>query len=56
MLNCPKQATGEPARRKREPRPNSFVDLEAKTTMRNVAAVYDAMADRAEERERVSRA
>jgi hypothetical protein len=37
-------------------RAEGFNDPEAKATLLNVAAMYEAMADRAEERERVSRA
>ena len=37
-------------------RADGFRDREAKATLLNVAAMYDAMADRAKERERVSRA
>ena len=37
-------------------RADGFRDSEAKATLLNVAAMYDAMADRAKERERVSRA
>ena len=37
-------------------RAEDFGDSEAKATLLNVAAMYDAMADRAKERERVSRA
>jgi hypothetical protein len=37
-------------------RADDFHDPEAKGTLLNVAAMYDAMGDRAEERERVSRA
>ena len=37
-------------------RADGFHNPEAKATLLNVAAMYDAMADRAEERERVRRA
>jgi hypothetical protein len=37
-------------------RADRFQDAESKIAMLNVAAMYDAMADRAEERERLSRA
>ena len=36
-------------------RADSFQDPETKATLLNVAAMYDAMANRAEERERLSR-